>query len=203
MKLQNISVMAVIVVVVIATFAPQRPVLAHDNQTGAKHLLDDMTTDSTATIPNPPQGKVAMRLSHTYIQSPLPGTGITYYEMSPEADSLWAMESLPKGEELPVGEQIIDKTLFFSPGEKKGITIAYRNPTKKEVNFTFLPHREVPESMSQNSWLTCLCMSFVYKAPAEGAWYRVVQLKVSPDTPVGSKIDVIWPVLTDPAVLPK
>lgn len=202
MKLLNIS-LAAVVVIAIATIAPQRPVLAHDDQTGAKHLLDDITTDRTASIPNPPPGKVAMRLSHTYVHSPLPGAGITYHEMSPEADSLWAMESLPKGEELPVGKRIKDQILFFSPGEAKGITIAYRNPTKKEVRFTFLPHREIPADKAEYSWLTCLCMSFAYKAPAEGAWYRVVRLKVSPDIPVGSKIDVIWPVLTDPAVLPK
>ena len=74
---------------------------------------------------------------------------------------------------------------------------------KKDVKFTFLPHREIPADKAKHSWLTCLCMSFAYKAPAEGAWYRVVRLKVSPDIPIGSKIDVIWPVMTDPSVLPK
>lgn len=176
---------------------------AHDDQTGAAHLLEDVSTDRTASIPNPPSGMIAMRLSHSYVQTPLPGKGIAYYETSPEADGLWAMESLEKGEALPVGQLIKDQVLFFKPGEAKGVTIAYRNPSKKEVPFMFLPHREVPGSTAKDTWLTCLCLSFTYKAPPEGSWYRVVKLKVSPDIPVGSKIDVIWPVLTDPAVLPE
>ena len=187
--------------VAVTAFAPQL-VWAHGDETGGQHMLEDITTDRTATIPDPPPGMVALRFGHTYIQEPLPGAGIEYYEMSPEADGLWAMESLPKGEELPVGKLIKDQVLFFSPGEAIGITIAYRNPTNEQVGFTFLPHREIPQAAAKDTWLTCLCMSFVYKAPAEGAWYRVVKLKVSPDIPVGSKVDVIWPVLTDPKVLP-
>ena len=202
MKTLNFAIAAVLGLGMTALM-PQPLAWAHDDKTGVKHMLDDLTTDRTASIPAPPAGKVAMRLSHTYVHEPLPGAGIAYYEMSPEADSLWAMESLPKGEELPVGKRIKDQILFFSPGEAKGVTIAYRNPTKNEIGFTFLPHRELPASTATYTWLTCLCMAFQYKAPAEGAWYRVVKLKVSPDVPAGSKIDVVWPILTDPAVLPE
>lgn len=187
----------------IASTVPMKTIWAHGDETGVKHMVEDMTVDRTASIPNPPPGKIAMRLSVTYVQDSLPGEGIQYFEMSPEADGLWAMESLPKGEALPVGKSIKDRVLFLSPSEAKGVTIAYRNPTRKEVKFTFLPHREVPAARAPDTWLTCLCMAFVYKAPPGGSWYRVVKLKVSPDIPVGSKIDVVWPVLTDPAVLPE
>ena len=45
-------------------------------------------------------------------------------------------------------------------------------------------------------------MSFVYEAPAEGAWYRVVSIAASPDILPGSNVDIVWPVLTDAAVSP-
>ena len=193
-------ILSPIVAVAITVIAPQGLVWAHGDQTGARHLLEDITVDRTASIPKPPEGKVAIRLGHTYVQKPLPGAGITYHETSPEANSLWAMESLEKGEEVPVGIQIKDQVLFLSPGRAIGIAIAYRNPTKRNVQFMVLPHRELPSSAAPDTWLTCLCMSFTYMAPAEGAWYRVVKIKISPDMPVGSRVDVIWPILTDPAV---
>ena len=194
------QILSPFVAIAITLFAPQGLAWAHGNQTGAHHLLEDITIDRTASIPKPPEGKVALRLSHTYVQKPLPGAGITYHHVSPEADSLWAMESLEKGEEVPIGKQIKDQVLFLSPGQAVGISIAYRNPTKRNVEFMVLPHRELPSSAAPDTWLTCLCMAFTYMAPAEGAWYRVVKIKVSPDMPVGSKVDVIWPILTDPAV---
>ena len=173
-----------------------RPVLAADP------LLMNLLADRTADIPKPPQGKVALRLSIVYAPKPLPGAGVEFYEPSPEVDSLWAMESLPKGESLPVGQRITDDVVFLTPGEERMVTVAFRNPTSNDVGFMVMPHRESPASLAPQTWLTCLCMSFVYQAPAEGAWYRVVRVKVSPDMPPGSKVDALWIILTDPAVFP-
>ncbi len=175
---------------------------SHGKQTGMQHLLDDLVTDRTGEIPDPPAGKVALRLNFTYVHDPLPGFGITFYEPHPDVNSLWGQESLPKGEELPVGSAIKDRILFLNPGEARMVTLAYQNPTGKEVGFMVAPHREVPASLMPDTWLTCLCMAMVYSAPPEGSWYRVVKLAVSPDIAVGSKVDAIWPVLTDPATFP-
>ena len=166
----------------------------------AEPLLMNLLADRSADIPEPPPGKVALRLSLAYAPKPLPGTGVGFYEPSPEVDSLWAMESLPKGEGLPVGSPITNDVLFLAPGEERMVTVAYRNPTSAEVGFMVMPHRESPAGLAPYTWLTCLCMAFVYKAPAEGSWYRVVRLKVSPDMPAGSKVDALWTILTDPAV---
>ncbi len=168
----------------------------------ADPLLESLLADRTADIPEPPQGKVALRFSLTYAPKPLPGAGVEFYEPSAEVDSLWAMESLPKGEPLPVGSPITDDVVFLAPGEERMVTVAFRNPTSNDVGFMVMPHRESPASLAPQTWLTCLCMSFVYKAPAEGAWYRVVRIKVSPDMPPGSKVDALWLILTDPAVFP-
>ena len=83
------------------------------------------------------------------------------------------------------------------------VTVAFRNPTPNDVGFMVMPHRESPASLAPLTWLTCLCMAFVYQAPAEGAWYRVMRVKVSPNMPPGSKVDAMWTILTDPAAFPQ
>ena len=166
----------------------------------ANALLLNLLADRTADIPEPPPGKVALRLSVAYTPEPLPGAGIEFYEASPEVDSLWAMESLPKGESLPVGARISDGVVFLAPGEERMVTIAFRNPTSADVGFMAMPHRESPAGLAPQTWLTCFCMAFVYQAPAEGAWYRVVRVKVGPAMAPGSKVDALWTILTDPTV---
>lgn len=156
----------------------------------------------TADIADPPEGAVALRLSFAYLPDALPGDGIQAYEASDDVNSLWAMESLPAGAALPVGEWISEGTVFFEPGEEKTITLAYTNPSAEDVAFLVLPHQESPGGSAAYVWPTCLCMSFAYEAPAEGAWYRVIKITMSPDAPPGSKIDSIWTVLTDPSVFP-
>jgi len=162
-----------------------------------------LALDRTAGIPDPPSGKVALRISFQYQPQPLPGDGLRAYEPTPEVSSLWAMESLPAGQPLPVGKPLPDGTLFLEPGESRMVTLVYQNPTAEDVAFLVLPHQEWPGHLARYVWPTCLCMSFVYQAPANGAWYRVIRLTVSPDIPPGSKVDALWTVLTDPAVFPK
>ncbi len=164
-----------------------------------EHTLLKILADRTTDMPDPPPDKVALRLSLAYEPKSLPGAGIAFYEPSPDVDSLWAQESLPKGEPVPVGQRITDNVLFLAPGEARMVTVVYRNPTSSEVGFMVMPHRESPASLAPQTWLTCLCMAFVYRTPPEGAWYRVVRVKVSPHMPPGSKVDAMWTVLTDPA----
>ena len=189
-------IVAVLIGFGVSALVPDRSVWAAD------HLLLNFLADRTADIPEPPPGKVALRLSLVYASKPLPGAGVEFYEPSPEVDSLWAMESLPKGESLPVGQRITGDVVFLAPGEGRMVTVAFRNPTSAEVEFMVMPHRESPVSLAPQTWLTCLCMAFVYRAPAEGAWYRVVRVKVSPNMAPGSKVDALWTILTDPADFP-
>ena len=189
-------IVAVLIGFGVSALVPDRSVWAAD------HLLLNFLADRTADIPEPPPGKVALRLSLVYASKPLPGAGVEFYEPSPEVDSLWAMESLPKGEPLPVGQRITSDVVFLAPSEERMVTVAFRNPTSADVEFMVMPHRESPASLAPQTWLTCLCMAFVYRAPAEGAWYRVVRVKVSPNMAPGSKVDALWTILTDPADFP-
>jgi hypothetical protein len=158
--------------------------------------------DRTADIPDPPAGTVALRFSFRYPGDSLPGDGVLVHEASPEVNSLWAMESLPKGQAVPAGDAIADQVLFLEPGESRMVTVVFENPTTEDVGFIALPHQDSPGSLATKTWLTCFCLTFIYEAPAEGAWYRVIRVAVSPDTPAGSKIDAQWTIVTDPAVFP-
>lgn len=175
---------------------------AEDSIRGFTAFAGVHALDRTAGIPEPPSGKVALRLSFQYSPSPLPGDGIQIYEPDPEVSSLWAMESLAAGKELPVGPAVEGQTLFLDPGESRAVTVAYRNPSSADVGFLVLPHQESPGSLAAHVWPACLCMSFVYEAPAGGAWYRVIRVQVSPDIPAGSRVEALWPVLTDSEVFP-
>jgi hypothetical protein len=158
--------------------------------------------DRTADIPDPPAGKVALRFSFRYVGDALPGDGVVVHEASPEVNSLWAMESLAKGQAVPAGDAFADQVLFLEPGEKRMVTLVFENPMTDDVGFIALPHQESPGELGPKTWLTCFCMAFVYEAPAEGVWYRVIEVATAPDTPAGSKIDAQWTILTDPAVFP-
>lgn len=156
----------------------------------------------TAGIPEPPPGKVALRFSFDYLPNALAGEGLRVHVSSPEVNTVWAMESLAKGQPVPAGEPIKDSTVFLEPGESRMVTLVYENPSGEEIGFLGMPHQESPGSLHTKTWLTCFCLAFIYKAPAEGAWYRVIQAKVSPDMPPGSKVDALWTILTDPSVFP-
>jgi len=153
--------------------------------------------DRTSDIPEPPSGKVALRFSIVYSPTPLPGEGLQFYKTTDEVNSLWAQESLSEGEELPIGMRIKDNVIFLKPGESRMLAVAYRNPTNEEVEFVSLPHQDSPNAIGHHAKLTCFCMSMVYHAPVKGSWYRIVRMGVSPDIPVGSKLDALFTILTD------
>jgi hypothetical protein len=159
--------------------------------------------DRTAGIPDPPEGKVAVRMSAAYIPEALPGAGVQAYVPLAEVSAVWAMESLGSGVDVPVGSLIPDQTVFITPGETVAVTLAFVNTSEAQVRFMALPHQDSPGGLNAMIWPQCLCFSFPYEASGGGAWYRVIELTASPSIPVGSKVDILWTYLTDDSVFPK
>ncbi|AEB12739.1 hypothetical protein [Marinithermus hydrothermalis] len=100
--------------------------------------------NASSTIPDPPPGKIAMRLRVAYLPDPLPGEGLTFHTPDPEVNSLWAMESLESGQAVPAGAGIEGGVLFLEPGEARMITLctatprtmrspSWRNPTRSTL----------------------------------------------------------------------
>lgn len=174
------------------------PATAAEGKANRMEPMFSIVQDRTLDIPEPPSGKVALRFSIVYSPTSLPGEGLQFYETTDEVNSLWAQESLEEGEELPIGKRLKDDLIFLKPGESRMLAVAYRNPTDEKIGFVTLPHQDSPNSIGHHTKLTCFCMSMVYKVPAKGSWYRVVRMGVSPDIPVGSKLDALFTILTDP-----
>lgn len=153
-------------------------------------------------LPNPPPGQVALKLDWVFYPRPIPGA-ILAYEPTGKANSLWASESLKKGQAVPVGKEYKGSIIFLEPGKKIFVTLVYRNPSNKPVNFYVVPHQVVPTSGAATVWLTCLCMSLIYGAPAGGTWYRTIGVGVAPETTPGTKWVAVHTVIADPAMFPK
>lgn len=151
-------------------------------------------------IPDPPAGKIALRLNFRYSPDPLPGEGITVWTPKEEAAQLWNMASLSEGEPVPKDESIPERTVFLTPGGAgQLVMLVVENPTEKRLQWLALPHLEDPSETSPQIWLTCFCLNFMYAAPPEGSWYRVIRVRAGPDLEPGTKVDTTWTVLTDPS----
>jgi hypothetical protein len=161
-------------------------------------IVTNVIANRTGDIPEPPAGKIALRLSTAYAPNKLPGTGLEFRIPDPEVDSLWAMESLEAGEEIPAGELLEGGVIFLEPGETRMVTVVYDNPSDEMVSFVALPHQDSPSYLAYFAKLTCFCLSFVYEAPKGGSWYRVIMVGTNPATPAGSKIDAVFTILTNP-----
>ena len=153
----------------------------------------------TAGIPDPPPGAVALRLSFEYESNPQLGLGIRVHEPTSEIDTIWATESLPKGIDMPVGPAIVDRTVFLKPGESRMVALAYKNLVGQDVSILFAPHQDAPSNLASHVDFKCLCFptfnQVPYKVPAEGSWYKVIQVGVGSDMPAGSRVDSLYKVL--------
>ena len=81
MKRLQVAV-AVLIVFGMSALVPDRSAWAADP------FLLNLLADRTADIPEPPPGKVALRLSLAYASKPLAGAGVEFYEpMSPASST--------------------------------------------------------------------------------------------------------------------
>jgi len=187
----------VALVVVVSSLVAGGAVQAH---TAPPHLK--VATGVLAqALPNPPSGKVTLKLDWVFHPRPIPGA-IRVYEPAGKAKALWASESLKRGQAVPIGREHKGSIIFVAPGERVLVTLVWRNPTNRDIRFYVVPHQVIPTSGATSTWLTCLCMSLLYGAPAGGAWYRTINVGVAPDVKPGTKFVAVHTVITDPAMFP-
>lgn len=187
-----------VVVVMLSTF----PLVGGAVQAHTKPPHLKIATGALAqALPNPPSGKVTLKLNWVFHPRPIPGA-IRAYAPAGKAKQLWANESLKRGQAAPVGSEYRDSIIFVTPGERVLVTLVWRNPTNRDIRFYVVPHQVVPTAAAASVWLTCLCMSLLYGAPAGGAWYRTINVGVAPDIRPGTKFVAVHTVITDPAMFP-
>jgi hypothetical protein len=154
-------------------------------------------------VPDPPEGKVAIRLNFRYFPEPLAGEGITVWWPQPEAAGLWNVCHCEPGEPLPVDETVPDRTVFLTPDGKDAVLVmlVFENPLPERLEWLALVPRSEPADLETRAqvWPTCFCVAVPHWAPPEGFWYRVIRIRVGPDLEPGAKLDLTWTVLTDPS----
>ena len=137
-----------------------------------------------AALPTPSAGRVAVKVAWEYRDF----TGkIETYE-APAGAKLWETRIHKQGEKLTLGAPIKDELLFLEPGKPKLAVIVYRNPLPKEQTFYIIPHVADPSQHTPNLDYKCACTGERYKVPANGAWTRVIEYKLSPKVKAGEKI---------------
>lgn len=164
------------------------------------NLADDLLTRAEA-LPDPPPGKVTIQLAWSTSFGNLPAP-ITTYKPAEETNILWAMDSVPAGEPVPKGEEIKDGIVFLEPGEQMLVAVVLENPTDQNVQFIMVPHQLDPAPFQGLTWFQCGCMSILYEAPPNGAWYRVMGIGISPDVKPGTKLIATHFIIADPAYIP-
>lgn len=144
-------------------------------------------------LPNPPDGQVTVQFLALDVNDALPGE-FTFH-LAPEGASLFETESVAKDAEVEVGPQIADGIAFVEPGKFYLLQVVYRNPEKREVKFLVPGGVLDPQAALPFVRNRCWCAAVPFSAPAEGAFSRMIEVGVGPDTPPGAKAIVVWPVV--------
>lgn len=160
---------------------------------------------TTSELPDPPPGQITVQLRIRYQGDPLPGDGIVFHETVPETEGLFTMASLPPGAEVPAGPPIEDGIVFVKPGDRLKTELVFQNPTDQDIPFAAVPWYAEPAFAHLGITNQCFCASVPWFAPAGGSWYRTIYTDFDPWIPPGTKMAIVWTVVTDPeqfALLP-
>jgi len=137
-----------------------------------------------AALPDPPPGRATVKVGWEYRDF---HGKIETYE-APAGAKLWETKIYKAGERVPLGPPIKDDVLFLEPGKPKLAVIVYRNPMPKPQTFYVIPHVADPATHTADLDYKCACTGERYKVPANGAWTRVIEYKLSPKVKAGEKI---------------
>jgi hypothetical protein len=99
---------------------------------------------------------------------------------SGEKKRLWDTDMVKEPGALPIGEPIPEDTLLLKPGQNKKFVLVFKNTTDKTLNFFAAPHQMKPEANALGYKFKCLCINRVYEVKPGWYWYRVVEMRVSP-----------------------
>ena len=150
--------------------------------------------DRSKFLPDPPEGMVTVQLLGEVLAAKIPGE-FTFHLAAPEVAQLFTTESIPAGQEFPVGQQLDKGVAFVEPGKLYTLQVVYRNPTAEEVRFLVAAPTLDPQAALPFARARCWCAAVPFSAPPNGAFFRTIEVGVAPDTPPGAKAIVLWPVI--------
>lgn len=131
--------------------------------------------------------QVHIQISWEYSQIPLK---MQIYEPSVgQALDLWTTGSVTDAKPKPFSIPIEDSSFWMSPGSKKQFVLVMKNESDKEIYFFAAPHQALPVEHSFGFKFKCLCVNHAFIVPPKETWYRVVELRLSPEF-VGDRLSI-------------
>ena len=153
-----------------------------------------IASSRTMFLPAPPAGKVTVQLLATAVNAGIPGE-FKFYLAAPEVSEVFTTVSAPKGQSVPKGQELENGIAFVEPGKFYTVQVVYENPTDREIEFLVNAPQIDPAAALPFARAICWCAAIPFSAPAGGAFYRTLKVGVGPNTPVGAKAIVEWPVI--------
>jgi hypothetical protein len=153
-----------------------------------------IASSRTMFLPAPPAGKVTVQLLATAVNAGIPGD-FRFYFAAPEASEVFTTVSVPKGQIVPKGPELENGIAFVEPGKFYTVQVVYVNPSDREIEFLVSAPLVDPAAALPFARAICWCAAIPFSAPAGGAFYRTLKVGVGPNTPVGAKAIVEWPVI--------
>jgi len=168
-------------------------VLAAEGQTVQLDVFG-IASSRTMFLPAPPAGKVTVQLLATAVNADIPGE-FKFYLAAPEVSEVFTTVSAPKGQSVPKGQELKNGIAFVEPGKFYTVQVVYENPTDREIEFLVGAPQIDPVVALPFARAICWCAAIPFSAPAGGAFYRTLKVGVGPNTPIGAKVIVEWPVI--------
>ncbi|MFQ5795195.1 MAG: hypothetical protein ACE5JP_09120 [Candidatus Bipolaricaulia bacterium] len=151
-------------------------------------------TSRAQFLPNPPPGMVTVQFIADDVNDEIPGKFRFHFPV-PETERLFTTVSVPAGQPVPRGDEVVDGIVFVEPGKFYTLQVVYENLTDEVVDFLVVAPTLDPQPALPLVRARCMCAAVPFAAPAGGAWYRTIQVGVAPNTPPGAKAIVVWPVV--------
>lgn len=95
--------------------------------------------------------------------------------------ALWTTGSVALEKKKPFGKEIEDGVFELAPGRKKAFMLVMENLSDKDLYFFAAPHSALPVEHSFGFKFKCLCVNHAFTVPKAQVWYRVVEIRLSPD----------------------
>ncbi|TGN10434.1 LIC11469 family lipoprotein adhesin Lsa20 [Leptospira ilyithenensis] len=108
--------------------------------------------------------------------------------------ALWTTGSVAFGKNAPFSTPIPDSKILLKPGAKKQFLLVMKNETKEPVYFFAAPHQAHPVEHSFGFKFKCLCVNHAFTVPPGEFWYRVVEIRLSPEF-LGDKLTLTHNVI--------
>ncbi|MDF3818354.1 hypothetical protein P3G55_00495 [Leptospira sp. 96542] len=122
---------------------------------------------------------VRMSIQWEYTNFPLE---MKIYELSGSVPmTVWTTATIPQDQKSPIGKEIEDGEFLMKPGTKKQFLLVAKNDLDKEIYFFAAPHSALPVEHSFGFKFKCLCVNHAFFIPPKHFWYRVVEIRTSPD----------------------